>query len=73
MKTDRKLSVIILGKLIPPSGKTHQNQEIYHTGGGVIGTIKATSYKDPPKILIRQDGDTNKQSILYWVDSTKRP
>lgn len=25
---------IILGRVLPKSGKIHQNQEVYHTGGG---------------------------------------
>lgn len=70
MKTDRKLSVIILGKFIPPSGKTHQNQEIYHTGG-VICTIKATSYKDPPKVLVIRGGNTHEQEVLHRTNSTE--
>lgn len=27
--------MIVLGRLIPDSGKIHQNQEVYATGGGV--------------------------------------
>ena len=27
--------MIVLGRLIPDSGKTHQNQEVYAAGGGV--------------------------------------
>lgn len=42
---------ICLGRLLPESGKLHQNQEIYHIGGG-CPTLKAAHYKDPPKILI---------------------
>ena len=39
----------VLGRLLPDSGKIHQNQEVYSTEES-IGTIKATHYKDPPKI-----------------------
>ena len=28
--------VSVLGRLIPDSGKIHQNQEVYATGGGVL-------------------------------------
>lgn len=27
--------MIVLGRLIPDSGKIHQNQEVYDIGGGV--------------------------------------
>ena len=30
--------MIVLGRLIPDSGKIHQNQEVYATGGGVLHT-----------------------------------
>lgn len=43
--------VIFLGRLIPDSGKIHQNQEVY-ANDGIACTIKATHYKDPPKILV---------------------
>ena len=42
--------IIILGKLMCSSGKTHEKQEVYDVGG-VLGCIPATTYKDPPKIL----------------------
>lgn len=41
----------ILGRLTCSSGKTHEKQEVF-SGGGIIGAIPATTYKDPPKILI---------------------
>lgn len=28
--------MIVLGRLIPDSGKIHQNQEVYATGGGGV-------------------------------------
>lgn len=28
--------MIVLGRLIPDSGKIHQNQEVYATGGGCV-------------------------------------
>ena len=28
--------MIVLGRLIPDSGKIHQNQEVYATGGGML-------------------------------------
>ncbi len=42
--------VDVVGRLIPNSGKVHQNQEVYNSFG-IICTLKATHYKDPPKIL----------------------
>ena len=42
---------ICLGLLLPETtDKVHQNQEIYSTDG-ILCTLKATHYKDPPKIL----------------------
>lgn len=47
--------VEIVGRLIPDSGKIHQNQEVYSSvEGGIMGTLKASHYKDPPKIVITQ-------------------
>ena len=48
----KKTNIVVLGRLLPDSGKTHQNQEVYSAGGSEICTIKACHYKDPPKILI---------------------
>jgi len=48
--------VNVLGRLIPKSGKIHQNQEVYSTfGGSIMCTVKATHYKDPPKVMICSD------------------
>lgn len=45
--------VKVLGRLIPCSGKVHQNQEVYMSAGGsLMCTLKATHYKDPPKVLV---------------------
>ena len=44
--------IIIVGRVLPQtSNKVHQNQEVYW-GGGIMGTIKMTHYKDPPKVLV---------------------
>ena len=55
--------MIVMGRLIPDSGKIHQNQEVYATGGGCC-TLKATTYKDPPKVMIEElyDEDLDKTS-----------
>ena len=50
--------MIVLGRLIPDSGKVHQNQEVYATEGGCC-TLKATTYKDPPKVT--EDDDMNEK------------
>lgn len=52
MQRIKENKVEVLGRLIPSSGKIHQNQEVYSTLGGSICTLKAVHYKDPPKILI---------------------
>lgn len=55
--------MIVLGRLIPESGKIHQNQEVYATGGGCC-TLKATTYKDAPKVMIEElcENDLDKTS-----------
>ena len=50
--------MIVLGRLIPDSGKIHQNQEVYATQGGCC-TLKATTYKDPFKVM--EDDDMNEK------------
>ena len=44
---------IILGRLIPDSGKIHQNQEVLSIYGGGM-TVKSSHYKDPPKVLVEE-------------------
>lgn len=58
----KKTNAVVLGRLIPNSGKLHQNQEVYSSEGSEIGTIKACHYKDPPKIVVwNKDGNCNEQ------------
>lgn len=47
--------MIVLGRLIPDSGKIHQNQEVYAATGGGCCTLKATTYKDAPKVMENDD------------------
>lgn len=47
---------IVLGRIIPDSKKLHQNQEVYCVDG-IAATLKATSYKDPPKVLVSLERD----------------
>jgi len=55
--------VNVLGRLIPESGKIHQNQEVYLTfGGSIMCTVKATHYKDPPKVMY----------VLMWLIKMKK-
>lgn len=43
--------IYTVGILLPETtDKIHQNQELYSTDG-ISPTLKATHYKDPPKIL----------------------
>lgn len=44
---------IILGRIIPDSGKIHQNQEVLSIYGGGI-TLKACHYKSPPMICVEE-------------------
>lgn len=55
--------MIVLGRLIPDSGKIHQKQEVYATVGGCC-TLEATTCKDPPKVMIEElyDEDLDKTS-----------
>ena len=52
----RQCSFSVIGRVLPASGKLHQNQEVYDascdSGGGISPTIKASHYKDPPKIRV---------------------
>ena len=43
--------VSIIGRILPPSGKIHQNQEIYDIDG-LSCNLKATDYKNPPKVAV---------------------
>lgn len=42
-------TLLVVGRVLPVSKKHHQNQEVFSVKG-ISPTIKATSYKDPPKI-----------------------
>lgn len=60
--------VVALGRLLPATNKIHENQLIMNIEGGSC-TIKASSYKDPPKILVE-----NKIDVLcdFGVGGAKR-
>ena len=48
---------IILGRITPINNdKIHQNQEVY-SNRGIMCTLKATHYKEPPKIMIGEYKD----------------
>lgn len=54
--------VKICGRLISDSGKIHQNQEVYMSDDEcLMCTLKATHYKAPPKILIKESGYEKRQ------------
>lgn len=44
----------VLGRIIPDSKKLHQNQEVYCVDG-IAATLKASSYTEPPKVLLRAE------------------
>ena len=46
--------IIVIGRLIPNSGKIHQNQEVY-SKNGIMCTLKGTDYKNPPKVLVQNE------------------
>ena len=64
---------IILGRIIPDSGKIHQNQEVLSIYGGGI-TLKASHYKSPPKVLVEES--KNELEVLTELsgggDTTER-
>lgn len=41
----------VLGRIIPDSKKLHQNQEVYCVDG-IAAKLKASSYTEPPKVLL---------------------
>lgn len=47
-----------LSRVVSSTGKIHQNQEIWSLRGGLC-TLKATHYKDAPKVLVK-NGKQNK-------------
>ena len=57
-----KNEMIVVGRLIPDSGKFHQNQEVF-SGGGIACTIKATSYKDPPKVIVYEQNNSDREYL----------
>lgn len=62
MKNNNKSnSLFILGRILPDSGKIHQNQEIYSTSG-ICPSLKASTYKDPFKILVEVRNEKSKRS-----------
>ena len=65
---------VYLGRLIPDSGKLHQNQEVWAEWGGSC-TLKATHYKDPVKVLIvasRGRNPDNPNSIIADIPTVQR-
>ena len=44
----------MLDRLIPDSGKIHQNQEVWDIRGACL-TLKGTDYTNPPWILVRSE------------------
>ena len=52
-----ELNSIVIGRLLPLiNNSVHQNQEVYSVDG-IMCTLKATHYKDPPKVLIDERRD----------------
>ena len=46
------MELISLCRVLPKSGKLHQNQEVW-SGGGISPTLKATNYKDAYKVVVK--------------------
>lgn len=46
-----------LSRVVSSTGKIHQNQEVWSLRGGLC-TLKATHYKDAPKVLVKNERKT---------------
>ena len=50
-KMELSKDVVVLGRVLPmSSNKIHQNQEVYYYCR-IMGTLKATHYKDLPNLI----------------------
>lgn len=47
------MEVKYIGRVLPSTGKKHQNQEVLSLGG--LCTLKATHCKGTPKVLVRNE------------------
>ena len=45
-----------LSRVVSSTGKIHQNQEVWSLRG--LCTLKATHYKDAPKVLVKNERKT---------------
>lgn len=56
-----------LSRVISSTGKIHQNQEVWSLRGGLC-TLKATHYKDAPKVLVKYEKQNkNCNSNSRWL------
>lgn len=58
------MEVTIIGRVLSSTGKIHQNQEVM-SGGGQTVTLKATHYKDAPKVLVRNESKNINDNAKY--------
>lgn len=53
-----------LSRVVSSTGKIHQNQEVWSLRGGLC-TLKATHYKDAPKVLVKNERKTTNDNAKY--------
>lgn len=66
------MEIKYVGRVLPLTGKQHQNQEV--ASGGGLWSLKATDYKGIPKALVRYENktnDDNSESDKNIYDTTK--
>ena len=51
------MEIKYVGRVLPSTGKHHQNQEVA-SGGGAMWSLKSTDYKGVPKVLVKNERKT---------------
>lgn len=61
------MEVKYAGRVLPSTGKHHQNQEVA-SGSGIMWSLKATDYKGIPKVLVKYEKQNkNCNSNSRWL------
>lgn len=58
------MEIKYVGRVLPSTGKQHQNQEVA-SGGGVMWSLKSTDYKGVPKVLVKNECKTANDDAKY--------
>ena len=51
------MEIKYVGRVLPSTGKQHQNQEVA-SGSGAMWPLKSTDYKGVPKVLVKNERKT---------------